>query len=157
MTTAPISPKSDHVATQALIQSTDRKVASVRDYLLAKIESGDFSWMPEGYTDFVLEDNNTPFGFGGRKDTVMRVQFPAAGKNPADARILTERVVLRMEDEQAENWLSAQMAHMTAQELLNELRALDRLTGTNGWFALTAEQQASHSMLRAEALSRMSD
>lgn len=143
-----------HQAARALLASTDRKIVAVRDYLLAKIESGDFAWMPEGYNDFVLEDSNTPYGIGGRKASVMRVQFPSADKNPADARILTERVVLRMEEEAAEGWLSAKLAHMTAQELLNDLRDLDRLSGANG---LTTEQQDARLQLRAEALSRMSD
>ena len=146
-----------HQAARALLASTDRKVVAVRDYLLAKIESGDFSWMPEGYNDFVLEDSNTPYGIGGRKASVMRVQFPNGDKRAEEARILTERVVLRMEDEQAEGWLSAKLAHMTAQELLNELRDLDRLAGANGFFGLGTPQQAAHMQLRAEALSRMGD
>lgn len=150
MTTAPLSP--NHVATQALIQSADRKVASIRDFVLEGLQSGRFSWDATGYIDYYLVDNAGRMGIGGHKPVVMSVYFRTDRKRPAEAHFTgTDGLAKLMA---AEGDRSAVMAHFSAQELLNELRALDR---KGNWFELTVEEQSAHMMLRAEALSRMSD
>ena len=147
-----------HQAAQALNASTDRKVVAVREFILAGLESGRFSWAPSGYFDFVLEDNTTPFGLGGRRSAVLSVFFPNERKRASEARIKgTVKLARLMREEGAESGLAAVIAHMTAQELLNELRDMDRRMGADGWFGATTDQQVAHMLLRAEALRRMED